>query len=173
MSEKSAFLEIGKIINTHGVRGEVKVEPWCDGPEAFRTVKTVRTENGETLDVLSRRTLAGRFVLLTFAGIDTVEAAIRLKNKVISAPREQIRKAPGSHFICDLVGLPVIDAATGKTYGTLADIEAGVAQELYVVKTPSGAEVRIPNVPVFIRELDEERGIFITPIPGFFEEDDQ
>lgn len=172
MAEKSSFLEIGKIINTHGVRGEVKVEPWSDSPDTFRTVKTVRTETGETFSVLSRRTHAGHFVLLTLAGIDSVEAAIRLKNRVISAPREEIRKAPGSHFICDLVGLPVTDADTGKVYGTLSDIEAGVAQELYVVKTPSGAEVRIPNVPVFVKEIDEERGIFITPIPGFFGEED-
>ena len=74
----------------------------------------------------------------------------------------------GEFFIADLIGLPVINADTGKVYGTLTDvIQHG--QDLYEIETASGTRL-MPAVPEFVREIDLEKGVFVTPIEGIFDE---
>ncbi|MBQ9747344.1 MAG: 16S rRNA processing protein RimM [Clostridia bacterium] len=165
--EKKAFLEIAKIINTHGVRGAVKLDPWCDSPQTLKKIKTLYLENGTAFDVSDVK-IMGAFVVLSLSGVTTVEDAVRLKNKILLAKREDIPIEKGAHFICDLIGMPVVDAVTGKHYGTLDEVMQPALQEIYVVKTESGARVMLPNVPAFIAGIDDE-AIRITPIEGFFD----
>ena len=103
------------------------------------------------------------------SGVETVEQAIRLKNKILFAKREDIPTPKGAHFICDLIGLPVIDAESGRHYGILSEVIQNTVQEIYAVKTPDGDTVLLPAVPAFIRQIDEDSGVFITPIDGFFD----
>lgn len=166
--EKKSYLEIAKIINTHGVRGEVKLDPWCDSPEHLKKIKHLYLQDGTEFSVSGVKLLNGGFAVCKLGGVDTVEAAMRLKNKVLLTRREEIPKAAGAHFIADLIGLPVIDAESGIKYGVLDDVIEGVAQEIYAVKTEAGETVLLPNVPAFVRRVDEDEGIFITPIDGFF-----
>lgn len=168
--EKKAYLEIAKIINTHGVRGAVKLDPWCDSPETLKKIKKLYLENGASFDVSDVKMIGGGFVVLSLSGVTTVEAAVKLKNKILLAKREDIPLAEGAHFICDLIGMPVKDAESGKEYGTLLEVTQPALQELYVVKTESGKTVMIPNVPAFVHHIDEE-AIYITPIAGFFDDD--
>lgn len=167
--EKKAYLEIAKIINTHGVRGAVKLDPWCDGPQVFKKLKHLYLENGKEFEVSDVKTV-GAFVVCTLSGVATVEDAIKLKNKVLFAKREEIPLAKGSHFICDMIGLPVKDAATGEVYGTLAEVSQPALQEIYEIRTPSGKTVLMPAVPQFIAKIDTDDAIYITPIAGFFDE---
>ncbi len=167
--EKKAYLEIAKIINTHGVRGAVKLDPWCDTPETFKKIKTLYLENGTAFEVSNVKMLGG-FVALSLSGVETVEAAVKLKNKILLAKREDIPLAKGSHFIQDLIGMPVVDANTSETYGTLSEVLRPALQELYAVKTASGNTVLLPNVPAFIHHIDEN-AIYVTPIAGFFDGD--
>ena len=172
MRELKKYIEIGKIINTRGIRGELKIEPWSDSPDALRGVRCFYFADGSSIPVLGSRVLGGRFLLATLEGINTPEAAEKLKGKVISARREEIKKATGDVFICDMIGLPVIDCESGTVYGTLHEVTDGVAQKIYSVKTEKG-DVLIPAVPEFIREIDVEKGIFIKPIAGFFDESEE
>ena len=71
-----------------------------------------------------------------------------------------------------MIGLPVIDCDDGTVYGTLREVSEGVAQKIYVVKTETG-DVLIPDVPEFIKKIDTEKGIFIKPISGFFDEGEE
>jgi len=167
--DKKEYLEIAKIINTHGVRGAVKLEPWCDTPDVLKRIKTLYLDNGTAFAVSDIKTINGRFPVVSLSGIETVEQAVKLKNKILFAKRADVPLAPGAHFICDLIGLPVIDAATGRHYGILSDVMQHTVQELYAVKTPEGGTVLLPAVPEFIDKIDEEAGIFITPIAGFFD----
>lgn len=167
--EKKAYLEIAKIINTHGVHGAVKLDPWCDSPDTLRKIKTLYLENGASFAVSDVKLINGGFVVCTLSGITTVEAAIRLKNKVLLAKREDIPLKEGSHFICDLIGLPVKDANTGALYGTLSDVMQNTVQEIYAVKTPAGETVLLPSVPEFIAKIDTDDAVYVTPIPGFFD----
>ena len=167
--EKKAYLEIAKIINTPGVRGAVKLDPWCDGPQVFKKLKHLYLENGKEFEVSDVKTV-GAFVVCTLSGVATVEDAIKLKNKVLFAKREEIPLAKGSHFICDMIGLPVKDAATGEVYGTLVEVSQPALQEIYEIRTPSGKTVLMPAVPQFIAKIDTDDAIYITPTAGFFDE---
>ena len=166
---KKAYLEIAKIINTHGVHGAVKLEPWCDEPLLIKKIKTLYFENGTPVGVLSVKALNGGYLAVGLSGVETVEQAIRLKNKILFAKREDIPTPKGAHFICDLIGLPVIDAESGRHYGILSEVIQNTVQEIYAVKTPDGDTVLLPAVPAFIRQIDEDSGVFITPIHGFFD----
>ncbi len=168
--EKKAYLEIAKIINTHGVRGAVKLDPWCDSPETLKKIKTLYLENGTSFAVSGVKMLGGGFVVLSLSGVETVEDAIKLKNKILLAKREDIPLADGAHFICDLIGLPVKDFETGKVYGVLSDVIQPALQEIYVVKTENGNTVMVPNVPAFVHHADDD-AIYMTPIGGFFDGD--
>lgn len=168
------YIEIGKIVNTHGVRGAVKVEPWCDSPDVLSKMKKVFlspvSKGGEFREMkIIKASIQNDRVLLTFEGTDTVEKAVLLKNKVIYAHRDDIPISEGSFLICDLIGLQVINVNTGKIYGTLSDVIQGAASDIYEIKTENGT-VLIPAVKEFIKETDLTRGIFISPIKGMFDE---
>ena len=169
MAEKKQFLEIGKIINTHGVRGEVKVDPWCDSPEDFCDITRVYLENKTEFTVSNHRIINGNFVLCCLSGIKTLEEAVKYKNKVIYVRREDLNIPEDAVLICDILGLPVIDKNTGKVYGKLTDVLQYTSQEVYEITDDEGKKTLIPNVPAFIAERDTDKGIFITPIDGFFE----
>jgi 16S rRNA processing protein RimM len=169
MAEKKQLLEIGKIINTHGVRGEVKIDPWCDSPEDFCAVKRVYLENKTEFAVTNARVINGNFILCSLSGIKTLEEAVKYKNKVLFVKREDLRIPDDAVLICDIIGLPVIDKNTGRIYGTLTDVLQYTCQEVYEITDEDGKQTLIPNVPEFISERDTDKGIFITPIEGFFE----
>ena len=169
--EKKEFLEAAKIINTHGVMGEIKLECRCDSAEILKKIPFLFID-GKEYKVTRARVIPGGFVLAVLDGITDLDAAMKLKNKLAYAKRQDIPKKPGSHFICDMIGLDVIDGESGKVYGTLSDVQKPAKQEIFFVKTKSGSEVMIPNVPEFIKSIDEERGIFVSLIDGFFSEED-
>ncbi len=169
------FIEIGKIINTHGVRGAVKVEPWCDTPSVLAKMKRVYFAPMMSGDSFSELTVLGGSVqkdkvLLTLNGIDTVEAAITLKNTVIYANREDIPIKKGAFLIADLIGLDVIDANSGRLYGKLVDVIQGGSGDIYDIKTENGSAL-MPAVKEFVKEIKLDEGIFVTPIKGIFDED--
>jgi len=169
---KKEYLECGKILSAHGVRGVVKAEPWCDSPSVMVNLKEVYFLKGasyEKREVLGASG-AGQQVLLTLSGVDSREAAQALKNTVLYAKREDIPVPDGRVLIADMIGLDVIDADTGRVYGTLTDVTDGVRHQIYTVKTPSG-EVLFPAVDEFLREIDTEKGVFIHVIPGFFDDE--
>ena len=86
----------------------------------------------------------------------------------IYAAREDLPLEEGDNFIEDLIGLPVVDAESGKQYGTLAGVINTGASDIYEIDTEDGIRM-IPAVDEFIKEIDLEKGIFITPIEGMFD----
>ena len=166
--EKKQYLEIGKIINTHGVTGEMKIDAWCDSPQVLKSIKHFYLGEGTGLLVPVSVRTGGQFPFIKFEGINTVEEAAKYKNKIIYANRDEIKKPAGKHFICDLIGLDVIDKNTGRIYGKLNDVLEYEPNEIYEISTEKGT-VLMPAVKEFISEIDEEKGIFVTPIDGFFD----
>ena len=149
----------------------MKIEPWCDSAEVLKKQKRVYMPIGEEYrecEVLSA-SVSGRFVLMTLSGIDSRESAQSYKNRVIYLHRSDIPVPKGAALIADMIGLPVIDIDTGRVYGSLSEVNDGVQAKLYTVKTDKG-EVILPGIPQFIKEIDTERGIFVSVIPGFFED---
>lgn len=167
---KKKFLETGKIINTHGVKGELKVMSLCNSPCDFLKIdKFFWDADGKIPAVVQNIRLHGDFPLMKVEGIDTVEAANLKRNKFIYSPRESIPVEEGKHFIQDLIGLDVIDARTNEKLGTLADVTQYTAQTVYEIDTVNGKKAYVPAVDEFIFEIDTDKGVYIKPIEGMFE----
>ncbi len=167
---KQAYLECGKIINTHGFRGTVKLESWCDAPEILAGLDTLWLEkNGVyTPKRVLRASVFRQFVLMDLEGVVTEEAANALRNTVVFAAREDLPLEEGDVFVVDLIGLPVKDADSGALLGELKDVNTRGAHDLYIVKTPTG-EHMVPAVPEFVVKIDTEDAVYIRPIPGLLD----
>ncbi len=168
---KREYLECGKVCGAHGVRGVLRIEPWCDTPKVLAGQKRVFIATGEgeyrEYKVLTA-SVNGPGVLMSLEGVNAREIAIAMKNTVLYLHRSDIPVGRGHMLLADMIGLPVIDADTGIVYGTISDVSDAVRGLLYTIKTDKG-DVLFPSVDEFIKEIDPERGMFIKPIPGFFD----
>ncbi len=158
--EPNRFLEIGRIINTHGVRGEMKLEPWADGPEQLQTLKTVYLDGREV--AVRRWRTQGRFMILGLDGFDPPEAAMALKGKVLAADRKALPLPEGRYYIQDLIGLPVQEE-DGTEVGKLTEVMEYPAGRIFVVKGKE--EHLIPEKGGFILSLDPALGHLIVRLP--------
>ncbi|MBR6602659.1 MAG: PRC-barrel domain-containing protein, partial [Clostridia bacterium] len=83
--------------------------------------------------------------------------------------REDIPLAEGAYFLADLEGLPVVDFESGKNYGTLREVINRGASDIYVIDTPDG-ERMMPAVAEFVKKIDIETAVYVSPIPGMLED---
>ena len=151
---KYKFIEAGEIVNTHGVRGEVKIMPWTDTPEFLRAIKTLYID-GRAVRVLAARVHKGA-VLATLEGVADVNAAMRLKGKRVFIDRDDAALPEGRFFIQDIIGAEVV-TETGERVGTLTEAIDAPAGMIYVVR--GDAEHLIPAVPEFILHTDVDNGV--------------
>ena len=151
---KNQFLEAGQIVNTHGIRGEVKIVPWCDSPEFLLQFDTLYLDE-KPVKVLEARAHKGN-VLVRLEGVDDVNAAMVLKGRTVSIDRTRVVLPEGRHFLADLMGLDVLDADSGEKLGIIADVLTPPAHEVYVVKGKH--EYLIPAVDEFVIETNVEGG---------------
>ena len=167
------FFEGGRISNAHGVRGLVKVEHWCDAPEVLAgQTRVFFAEEGEYRErKVLHAAVSGSSVLMSIEGIDSREAAIAKKGIIIFLAREDIPVCEGEMLIADMIGLSVRDAESGREYGKLVYVSDAARGKLYTVRTPGGKDVLLPDVPEFVKRIDAEEGILISPIPGFFDDE--
>ena len=146
------YVEAGRIVNTHGVAGEVKIEVWLDSPEFFRTFKRLFIGGTET-KILSARTHR-QFVIARLAGVDDLNAAMALKGKTVEILRADAHLKDGEFFVQDILGFRVVDEQ-GREVGRLVDAEETPASMLYTVK--GEREHLIPAVKEFILGIDAEK----------------
>ena len=146
---KKQFLEAGKIVNTHGVHGEVKIVPWADSPTFLQQIPRIFIDE-KPVKILSAR-VHKQFLIAKLDGITNVNDAIALKNKVVWISREDIQLPEGNFFIQDILGLPVLEE-DGTALGTLKEILPNPSGDIYVIADENGAERLIPDVPAFIVE---------------------
>ena len=167
---KSNFLECGRIINTHGVRGGLKLESWCDTPQDLASLKKVYLKNGTEYicHKVKKSSIFKQFVLFELDGISDIDTAMALKGRVVFADRNDISIDEDAFFIADIIGLDVIDLASGEKIGTLSDVLNLGASDLYEIDTENGKKL-IPAVPEFIKEIDLEKGIFVSLIEGMLD----
>lgn len=166
---KKKYLECGKIINTHGIRGALKVESWCDSPYFLADLERVFTEdNGKYKEYeIVDASVFKQFVILEIRGVTTIEEAEKLKSSIIYLSRDDIELEEGEVFIADLIGLPVIDIDSNQCYGHITDVMNTGASDIYVIETEKG-EAMIPAVKEFVKKVDLECGVFVKPIEGMF-----
>ena len=169
------FLDVGQIVGTHGVRGEMRVNPRCDGPEFIKQFKTLYFDKkGEKpVKVVSSR-VHGNLALVKLEGVDTVEAATALRNKVLYMKRSDAKIPAGSYFIAELTDCRVIDADDEeKCYGILSDVSETGANDVWHIKADDGKEYLIPTIPPVVIDVNVETGIIkIRPLKGIFDDED-
>lgn len=169
---RKRYLPAGQIVGTHGVRGEVRVNPWCDGPDVLTPLHTLYADDqgARALTVRCRphKTLA----LVTIEGVDTVQAASALRGQMLYLDRQDLTLEEGQYFIEDLLGLAVVDADTGATYGTLTQVSATGANDVYHVATKQGERL-IPAVAPIVAAVDLEGGqVRVRPLKGMMDDAD-
>ena len=152
--EKKQFIEAGRIVNTHGVAGEVKIEVWLDSPDFMKRFKRLYID-GQEKKVLSAKTHKD-FLLVKPEGIEDVNAAMSLKGKTVYVARADARLPKGAFFIQDIIGAAVVDE-NGQEVGKLTDVMETPASRIYVVQGET--EHLIPAVPEFIMSTDVDAGI--------------
>lgn len=164
------YLEIGQIVTTHGIKGEVKIRPWCDYPEVLCDFDTLYNKDGSKAYEISARP-HGNMVIAKIKGVDTVEAAQALRNRILYMDREDVELPEGTYFVQDLIGLEVYDEA-GNSFGKLTDVtSAGGANDVYEL-TKGDKKYYIPAIPSVVLNTDIEGGkMTIYPMEGLFDED--
>ena len=166
------YLEIGKIVNVHGLRGDMKVVPWCDDPEFLCEFDTLYLGKAQKPVTVTAARLQKGNVLLHLEGVDTVEEAEKLRNQVLYMDRDEVELEEGVYFIQDLIGLEVLDVDTGKSYGKLTDVMQTGANDVYEVKDADGKTVLSPAIPDVVQETDLDGGVMrIRPLEGLFDAD--
>lgn len=165
------YLSCGKVVNTHGVAGLIKIESWCDTPKVLASLKTLYLEkNGEYLPLeVERSSLHKGMVLCKLKGCDNFESAILYKNKVFYCKRDDLDIGDDKVFIEDMLGLCVINADSGKVYGVLENVINNPANDIYEIKTDKGMAY-MPAVKEFVVSVEVDKGIFVRPIEGMFDE---
>jgi len=151
--KNNELLECGKIVNTHGIRGEVKIVPWADSPEFLCDLPALYIDE-KAVKIRNARVHKGNVIAL-LEGIDDVNAAMLLKEKIVSMSRSDVDLPEGSFYLADIIGLKVIDES-GKELGILDDILSPSLQRVYVIK--GEREIMIPAVPEFVLETNVDGG---------------
>ena len=155
---KQEYFEVGQIVNTFGIKGQVKVKPFTDDLERFEELKNVLVEKGKELiemqieEVKYQQTV----VLLKLKGIEDMNMAEKLKGCYLKIKREDARKLPNDiYFIADLIGLNVY-TEDGILLGKVDDIYNNKSNDIYVIKDELGKQILLPAIKNVIKHIDIE-----------------
>lgn len=165
------FLEVGKIINTHGLRGDVKVIPWTDMPEDFEEIPVVyiRKKNDNEQLTVSKIKYQKNNLIVKFKELNNINQAEKYKGLVLYANREDLWELEeGVYYIADLIGLDVYDES-GKI-GVLADVFNTGANDIYEVRREGKKNLLLPVIDEVVREIDlENKRITVHVMEGLDE----
>ena len=169
---KKQKIETGKIVGTHGVRGGLRVQPWCDSPSFFCNLKTlyVKTKEGfESKKIKSARP-HGNIVILELKDVVTMEQAEALRGIVLYLDRKELSLEEDRYLICDLIGCSVFHADTKELLGTISDVSQTGANDVWHIMKDS-SEYLIPAIDEVVVSVDVDSDrIEIRPLVGIFEE---
>ncbi len=170
---KMNFLETGKIVGTHGIRGQVRIQPWCDSPEFLCSFKKLYLDqNGQESITVSTAKPHGNVVVATIKGVESIEAAEKYRNRVLYINRKDVKLEAGRYFISDLLDCRVFDADSDEELGIISDVSETGANDVWHIKRGE-KEYLIPNIPdvVINVDIDAER-VVIRQLRGIFEDED-
>jgi len=169
------YLDIGRVIGLHGVRGKVKVAAFSGDPSGVLAAKTLRLSGGRgtapgavgDYEVVTAQR-SGGCAVFALSGIDTVEAAEPLVQAVVSVRHEDLPALPEDEFYwIDAIGCLVVDEA-GAPLGEVVAVEPGTAYDFLVIRRPGGEDGYLPVVAAFLRKVDTKaRRVVASPPEGW------
>jgi 16S rRNA processing protein RimM len=167
---KAAFLEIGEVVGTHGIAGEMRVQPWCDSAAAFCKLSVLYADAAGKTQFAVKSRPHKNIVLMKAAGVDTVQEAATWRGRRLFAARADMTLPDGRYFICDLIGCAVSDADTGEVYGHITAVSNNGAGDIYHMQKADGTLVLIPAIPAIVVAVDTDaESVRIRPMKGLFD----
>ena len=166
------YLEIGKINNTHGLKGEIKMAMLCDDIDYIKQLKTVYLddEGKKALTLLSARQQKN-VAILKLAEVTDIDEAEQLKGKVLYCNRDDAVIDEEAHYLADIIGCYVVDVDTEEEYGKIVDVLNYGASDIYDVES-WGKHTLVPAIDDIVKEIDTEYQVVrIKPMKGLFDED--
>ena len=154
MKNEPGLIEAGKVVNTHGIKGDVRLLPWADSPGFLTGFKHIYI-NEKPVKILAANVHKG-CVIATLEGIDNIDDAIKLKGSVFKIKKTDVQLEEGRYFIDDLIGLKALDAESNEDLGTVTDVLSLPSNNVYVIK--GSREILVPAVSEFIVETCLEKG---------------
>ena len=169
---KKEFLEIGKFVGTHGVRGMVRIQPWSDDGEFLTGFKKFYLDGGKTKIEMSKITPHGNVVIAAIKGVNSIEDAEKLRNQVLYIKRDDASLPEGRYFVSEIIGSQVFDADTDTLLGTLSDVSPTGANDVWHIKSGE-REYLVPAIPDVIVSVDINTDtVKIRPLKGIFDNED-
>lgn len=169
---KKEFLEIGKFVGTHGVRGMVRIQPWSDNGDFLTQFKNFYLENGKTKIKMSKVTPHGNVVIAQIDGVDSIEGAEKLRNQVLYIKRDDAKLPEGRYFVSEIIGSQVFDADTLELLGVLSDVSPTGANDVWHIKS-GDKEYLLPAIADVIVSVDIYNDkVMIRPLKGIFDDED-
>lgn len=166
------YLEIGKIVSTHGIKGEVRVQPWCDSSDFLCEFETLYFDEGKKSVDIKRARVQKNIVIMQLDGVDTVEEAQNLRNKILYMDRDDVELDEGTYFIQDLIGLVCIDADGGGEIGKITDVLETGANDVYEITSAEGRKYLVPAIPDVVLETDlNGNTMTIRKMEGLFDDE--
>ena len=160
------LLEIGKIVNTHGLRGEVKIVPWTDAPDVFEDLTVIYIKNKseyKPLNIESVRYQKNNLIV-KFKEYSDINDILQYKNAVLYAERDDLGELPeGVYYIVDLIGLEVF-TESGEKIGIIADVFNTGASDIYDVKRDGKKNLLLPVIDEVVKNVDIEGGRVIVNV---------
>lgn len=169
---KKKYLEVGKISGTHGVRGMVRIQPWCDDGFLQKFKTFYLDTNGAECLICEKIQPNGNVYIAAFTGIDTIENAEKYRNRILYINRDDAHLSRGEYFIQDLMGCRVYNTDDKKILGVISDVSKTGANDVWHI-TDADREYLIPVIPDVVNKVDiDNEEIFITPLKGIFDDED-
>lgn len=170
-----AYLEAGEFTTTHGIAGELRLYPWADEPAFLSGFSRLYLDGaGKKALAVTQMRPHKNILIVKLDGVDSIEAARPYIGRTVYIARADANLPEGVHFVQDLLGAAVRDAATGEDYGTIAAITHPGRHDVYEITRPDGGTALFPAAPPFIERIDAENGlVLVKPIPGMFGEGDK
>lgn len=165
-------LEVGKIVNTHGLKGEVKIVTWTDSPDVFEDIEYVyaKRKGGEVKLTLKGIKYQKNNIIARFSEIDNIDEAEKYKNCILTADREMLGELPeGVYYIADLIGCAVFEE-DGNALGKLTDVFNTGANDIYAVSAPEKKDLLIPVTKETVLSVDIENKKIIVRLPEGLDE---
>ncbi|MBE6861825.1 MAG: 16S rRNA processing protein RimM [Ruminococcus sp.] len=166
---KKEYLEAGKIVTIHGIKGEVKIMPYCDSPELLCEFDRLFLGKNHTEIIIERSRVQKNMVIAKLEGYDTPEESEKLRNKLLYMHRDDLELDEDTYFIQDLIGIEVKDADTGKLYGVIEDVLETGANDVYSIKGEDRTYL-VPAIADVVISTDIEANLMtIRPLDGLFD----
>ena len=160
---KDDLLEIGKIVDTHGIRGEVKIQPWCDEPELFDELEYLFIE-GEKYNIVRNR-FHKTCQIVQLENVNNIDDAERFKNKIVYINRDALELPEGRYYIADIEGLTVKEQ-NGRILGVVDEIIKTGSNDVYSLKdTFNKKPVLIPVIEGVVLETNIDGGYIVVKLP--------